>query len=182
MNANLRFDRDGALNVIKDTLIKVFLSGECGAIDYMAISATVRQSTRGLMHEALNRYLRQFISEKAAKIGALTTPVDRLLEYKSAWKKFKGCVMDTDRIFAQYKVHEFCMAIWMDEMFYKMPWVIMDSAHAVLDEEDGGNDLVKVVTNSLLEMMGIGTVPETTKRRGKKRRRTSCPETPVNYW
>uniref|UniRef100_A0A1I7ZBX1 Transposase n=1 Tax=Steinernema glaseri TaxID=37863 RepID=A0A1I7ZBX1_9BILA len=57
------------------------------------------------MYEALIRFLRQFISEKAAQIGALTTELERLIEYKSAWANFKRSAEGTDGMFSYLNKH-----------------------------------------------------------------------------
>uniref|UniRef100_A0A1I8AF66 Cullin domain-containing protein n=1 Tax=Steinernema glaseri TaxID=37863 RepID=A0A1I8AF66_9BILA len=194
MNANLVFTVDGAFDVIKDKFGKVFRSEEITPTEYVSLywktcefckSGTDGSANGGLMYEALIRFLRQFISEKAAQIGALTTPVDRLLEYKSAWEKFKKSAEATHACFKYvnahwvkpaaengkwklvdeenkdiaklYEVKALCLVIWMEEMFKKMPGVIIQSALAVLKEgEDGVEgarvDLVKVVTDSLVNI------------------------------
>uniref|UniRef100_A0A1I8AEN2 Cullin domain-containing protein n=1 Tax=Steinernema glaseri TaxID=37863 RepID=A0A1I8AEN2_9BILA len=202
MNANLEFTIDGAFDAIKDTLAKVFRSEEITALEYMSLNTVAqvfclsneRSKNGGLMYEAIIRFLRQFISEKAAQIGALTTPVDRLLEYKSAWENFKKSAEGTDGMFSYlnknwmkqaadneafksgdkklYFVKALCMVIWMEDMFKKMSGVIIQSALAVLKEgEDGVEgaqvDLVKVVLDSLVEMSTEGvSIMDTCKRIG----------------
>uniref|UniRef100_A0A1I7XY51 Cullin domain-containing protein n=1 Tax=Steinernema glaseri TaxID=37863 RepID=A0A1I7XY51_9BILA len=198
MNANLDLTVDGAFEALKDTLAKVFCSEENAAIEYMDIHKKIqqfydplRQSTGSLMYGALIRFLRQFISEKAAQIGALTTPVDRLLEYQSAWENFIRSVETIDGIFSYfsknwvkptaedgewevvddenedtvklYEVSAICLFIWMEEMFKKMPEVVIQSALAVQKEgEDGVEsarvDLFKVALDSLVEWSATGVI------------------------
>uniref|UniRef100_A0A1I7Z0Q6 Cullin domain-containing protein n=1 Tax=Steinernema glaseri TaxID=37863 RepID=A0A1I7Z0Q6_9BILA len=149
MKVNVKFTVDGAFASIVNTLTKLCRGETLSAKEYISLYTTTTDfsytNNGALMYEALRRFYRQFISEKAAQIEALTTPVDRLLEYKSAWENIRSSEQAINGTFRYFdrnwvkrtnrdstdngdtaevlEAYTLCMVTWLEEIYFDRNWV-----------------------------------------------------------